>query len=563
MKSVWNIINTETNRLPKENDVRNRPTCEEFNIHFTTCGSSLASQSDTPQGTTYISFPSVPTELTELRETNVEEVTAIIKQLHNKTSTDAYDINIRMIKETVDIIAPILTKFYNKCLNIGIFPDSLKIAKVHPIFKKGDATVTTNYRPISVLPILSKMLEKIILRRIEEYLEEWNYITDSQHGFRQNHSTTTALHAFVTEVHKAAEEKKHCIAYMCDLSKAFDNVSHNILRKKLTMYGFKGTAYLMLSNYLENRKQFVNFDDQNSSTLPNNLGVPQGSILAAILFVLYVNDLPNHLDCHTTLYADDTTLLFSEVDRSRMDEKIVQVLTTTEEWFTSNKLCLNKNKTQKISFTMDRWIPTTDPVKLLGIHLDSRLSYKTHVDHLCSRLSRATYALKRVSKVVGREAAVTAYFALHHSIVTYAIEIWGHTNHMQRVLLEQKRAVRSIEGLPSHAHCKPIFKRFQIMTAPAEYAYRVLIEMHHRRRNEIIHGNEVHEHNTRFGNQLRPPTIRLHSSEYLRRGVAIYNQCPENLKEANPTVFKRIVRNHLVKLSPYSKEEIQFTEIIL
>ena len=344
---------------------------------------------------------------------------------------------------------------------------------------------------------------------------------------------------------------------MCDLSKAFDTVSHDILRTKLAAYGFKGAAFRMLSTYLQNRKQFVVVNSSKSNTRSIDSGVPQGSILGPILFNIYVNELPSQLNCHTTLYADDTTLLFIEEDHLKLENEVNKTMKICEDWFTKNTLYLNKNKTQQIAFSMDRWKPAGEPVKLLGVYLDPRLNYKTHVEHLCSKLSKATYAIKRIYKTAGSEAAATAYFALHHSLLSYAIEVWGHTPHIHMVLKEQKKAVRSIEGRVSTEHCKPFFRKYNILTVTAEYTYRVLTEIHKHTKDELNTGGDFHGHDTRSKNLLRPPAIRLHTSEYLRRGIVMYNQCPQSWKE-EMSIFAQALRKYLLSLAPYTREEINF-----
>ena len=248
---------------------------------------------------------------------NVEDIIEIINSLKPKVSSGLDELSNKIIKLIKDVIAPPLTIIINQMLNTGLFPDQLKISKVIPLFKKGDDKLFSNYRPIS-LSTISKIFEKVIFMQVSEYFENNNLIFNSQYGFRKKHSTEmAALHLtdclnFQMEtdcLNFQMDDMRTPLNIFLDLSKAFDTLNHDILLAKLKHYGINGIAYTLFETYIRNRKQYVKFESENSKLLNIKRGVPQGSILGPLLFIIYINDLPNASNFFNFLmYADDTTL---------------------------------------------------------------------------------------------------------------------------------------------------------------------------------------------------------------------------------------------------------------
>lgn len=554
-KTIWEIINHETARKTKRN-IPNIPSCEELNNFFTTQAQDLLQHLSISDENTAMKLETKGTRAS-FKRTNKTEIENIINNLKNKTTPDTYGISTRLIKMVSTQVSTPLAYIFNKCFEFGICPDELKIAKVTPIYKKGAHSNPTNYRPISVLPAFSKIFESLIVKRINDYFLQTNLFCIQQYGFRQNKSTTDAMHDLMTYVCAAINEKDHCVSQMLDLTKAFDLISHEILFKKLNHYGIRDRELKLLKSYFTSRKQYVDLSGECSSLREVTRGVPQGSILGPTLFIIYINDLPSHITGHSILYADDTTLMTRHPNRDILMEELNTNSAIAESWFESNELILNREKTTTLEFVMDKWTTTSKPARFLGLWFDSRLSWTEQVKTLSLKLSRTSYAIRRIRRVAGADAALSAYHSLFASSLTYGIEIWGLSAHMETILIEQKRAIRSLAEAPLRTPCRPLFKSFGILTAPGIYLVKVLTNIHDQKQN-LIKAGDCHNYGTRARNKLRAPAIRLHSAEYLRRGIAEYNACPEAWKQYDTGNFARKLKAYLTAHPPYTIKEVTF-----
>ena len=225
----------------------------------------------------------------------------------NKESYGYDDISIETMNIAIPFISSPLARVINNSFSKGIVPDSTKVAKVLPLFKSGDQTLLSNYRPISLLPSFSKIFERLVYNRLISYLNKNNILHDYQFGFRSNHDTAMAVTEMVDKIAEAIDSKKISLGIFIDLSKAFDTINHNILIQKLSFYGIRGLSLEWFKSYLSDRSQFVCYSNAKSTVQKITCGVPQGSILGPLLFLLYVNDISNISKIlHFVLFADDT-----------------------------------------------------------------------------------------------------------------------------------------------------------------------------------------------------------------------------------------------------------------
>ena len=359
-----------------------------------------------------------------LEDTSHNELVEIIKEFKNDKSSD---IPIVVVKHCSIVIAPTLCKLYNRYMQIGVFPDSLKFGKITPIHKKGRKDHFKNYRPISTLPIFGKIFEKVLYKRIYDFVSSRNIISETQFGFRANHSTSHAIHHSVDFIKQAHAKNKHVLSVFIDLSKAFDTIDHEILLHKLSNYGIRGTPHCLLRSYLSNRYQQVKVDGHLSNSLLVKFGVPQGSVLGPLLFLLYINDLQqitlNKHNIKFVLYADDTNIFVACSSLAEATTVTQNILHEVNNYMISNLLHINldkscfmyfppthksttikqckevKSKNSKrqnseeilpiISgitlFIGKTQIPEVTETRFLGVMVDPYLKWNAHIEHLISK----------------------------------------------------------------------------------------------------------------------------------------------------------------------------------
>ena len=422
--SLINEISSDGLMFSKSTDIANK-----FNEYFTNVAENITNNLNTSdrECTFYLTESNSNFVFEHI---NSYDLVKVVSSLESKASQDMFGVSNNLIKKVIDDIALPLTHIFNLSLQSGIIPDELKIAKVIPIFKLNskDAELLSdmsNYRPISLLPIFSKILEKIVALKLTKYLNANNLLYKHQYGFQKQKSTIHPIIHLLNEIIKNSNEKKVSIGVFCDLKKAFDCCSHRILLIKLAKLGVRSKELKWFENYLNNRQQFVHVNDENSNMRFISKGVPQGSILGPLLFLIYINDLAQCTNLFTLLFADDTTFLISGKNMSEVVESLNIELKKISYWFRTNELSLHPSKTQFIVFSkndenlnlhdmnivinhnndnqndedlitklscvnINNDIPA---IKFLGVFLDPKLNFKYHIDMIHSKISRFLYAI--------------------------------------------------------------------------------------------------------------------------------------------------------------------------
>lgn len=345
-----------------------------------------------------------------------KEVLDTVNKCNNKTSKDFNDLDMKTIKKVAEAIIKPFTYICNLSFKSGQFPAKMKIAKVIPIFKSGHKHLYTNYRPVSLLPQFSKILEKLFVIRVHNFIEKYNLLSDRQYGFRRNRSTSLALIDLINEITTCIDKKKYVMGIFIDLQKAFDTIDHRIVMNKLEKYGFRGIIKNWIQSYLGERQQFVQMDQYKSEQKNIICGVPQGSILGPILFLLYIIDICNvSEEMKFVLFADDTNIICSGENIEQLLEEITQGISKLKNCFNANK-SLNLKKTKYILFgnrksnvpvqlTIDNIvIEKVQQNTFLGVVLDEKISWKPHISYLQSKVAKCVGVMKRASFVLNQNA---------------------------------------------------------------------------------------------------------------------------------------------------------------
>ena len=421
-----------------------------------------------------------------LKDTDLAEILKLISELELRKACGFDNISNRMLKATSHVIAPYIMRLYNNCMSQGIFPDTYKKAQVIPLYKGGDKGDVNSYRPISLLPILGKLLEKIISVRVVKFFDKFNLFCPQQFGFRKNFSTEYAILDIYEKMLKNLDSGISTCAIFLDLAKAFDSVSHNILLRKLERYGIRGNVLNFFQSYLHNRSQFVKIDDACSSSVKIEFGVPQGSILGPLLFLIYINDLPQVSKFFIRLFADDTFLCAQNEDLWLLEKEVNAELIKVYKWLASNKLTLNmdkskcmiiskKRKTTNMSIRINRKeLKHCDSYKYLGVYIDKNLSWKPHIEHLCKKVSKACGALAKTRHFVNVTTLTSIYYALFNSYVRYGLVAWGNAapETLQPLISLNHRALRIMSFSPfGRVEIQPMFDFFKILNFDQIFAF--------------------------------------------------------------------------------------------
>ena len=511
---------------------------------------------------------------------NLEEISKDIDKLADSNSSSYDGVSNRTLKATNDTISPYLEILFHKCIQEGVFPDSFKIAQVIPLFKGGKKDDRHCYRPISLLPTISKIFEKILARRLIKFLTKYEVLSKDQFGFRAKFSTEYAIADIYDKLIQNLDEGLNSCAIFLDLAKAFDSVSHKILLQKLHCYGIRGTALDLFTSYLTSRSQFVKLPNGIKSSLTEvEFGVPQGSILGPILFLLFINDLPNATDFYVKLFADDTFLCSQNSDFSLLQDEVDFELEKVFVWLASNKLTLNIKKSKFMLITKRRKIPkfsvkingspleSCDSYKYLGVIIDKKLNWKSHITHISPKIIMACGALAKLkNRGIKIDVLKNVFHALVHSYIRYGILIWGKASPsvMNSLQTLMNRAIRIMTNAPfGNIDLNPAYTQLGILKVSKIHSLEAA-KFHFKSVNNLLPikiGNffltsaqqEIqHSYGLRNRNRIQSPRFFFNSITGKKSiqftGSKIWEDMPEEIKNSESfTIFKKSFKKYLLE----------------
>lgn len=556
-KNCWKVINSLRSNKRPVGRYDTTFSAEEFNNHFASAADKVLSGLPVPSPAHHCLSGGLPANPKTMFLSPVSrlELAETILHLRDTKSLDYYGMNPRLLKHICDEVAEPLTAIINRCFTEGVFPQSLKINKIVPIHKKKGFHNLDNYRPIAISPVITKVIEIILKKRLLEFFNASKVLCAQQFAFRAGLSTTDAVLRLLEDVVNGFDAGLRTEVTLCDLTKAFDCVSVPILLDKLYSCGVRGVCYSLLSSYLRDRQQYVAVSGVQSGLLPQSHGVPQGSVLGPLLFLIYINDLPAHVDkASAIIFADDTTLY---TRGHTIDEARVGMLDAVEQaslWFSCNSLLLNEDKTQRISLTTDKNAPAQKAVSLLGFKIDQRLTWASQVDQVCAKASSGIYVLRNLVPLVADKVLRLAYFSLVQSHLNYGVILWGGSSESHRAFVVQKKAVRVMVRKGAREHCGNWFRYLGILTLPSLYVYASCLHTHKVASSMRRHA-DVHDYNTRSRELLLVPASRTCCSQNNKVDVNLYNALPGDMKKLTFALFKRTLRRFLIDRAFYSVDE--------
>ena len=573
--SKHNKSKTNINRLKLHNKLITdaQTISEELNSYFCSVGEKLAKTLPLSQTnfSKYMKFwvsnsmfltPVTPQELLEQ-----------IRGLNPSKSPGPDNISPKIVQHAADELVNPLTHIYNTSLNTGVVPSALKISKVIAIFKKGDTEEPGNYRPISLLSIFDKLLEKLIHCRLMNFLNNNNVLNNNQFGFRSKHSTTLALLELVDTLYKNLDGKQIVAGIYLDLKKAFDTVDHNILLRKLYVCGIRGNTLNWFQSYLSNRQQYVTVNGCTSHHKPVRYGVPQGSVLGPLLFLLYINDINIAVEGEKLkLYADDTNLFLNDSDPDILCSRSNLCLDSLHHWFLANKLSVNLDKTvfsiffpNKFQATLKNFklyidnkeIKRVDCSKYLGVMLDEKLNWKNHIDYIVSKMVKFTGLFYKIRHNLTSACRKALYFALIYPHVTYSIELFGNAtdNNIHGLQMLQNKLLRILQMKEPRYPTNMLYKNYDTFKIRDLHEISFLILAHkiiyHPDKLPTVYRNyfrlnsDTHDHCTRNKYNICPPQIRTNigAKDFRFKSHQLWNGLTEDIKlTENISQFRSKIR---------------------
>lgn len=554
-RKQWSMINNLINRRKNHSPITKlidangksesspQKIAETFNDYFVNIASEIKLKTNTSTNT-HTSYKNYLNKSSKnsifLNPVEHSEIDNYIRDMKNKSTSDTKISAIKIANEQHDF-SYVIANIINTSFEQGIFPEQLKTAKVVPIHKNGSKTTASNYRPISLLSTFSKLFEKCMHVRIANFLDTNNLLHDKQFGFRKNRSCEHALLAAQNILLDALSKRETALLLMIDFSKAFDMVDHGILLDKLYHYGIRGIAHSWIKSYLQDRNQYVTISGHNSQNKKLKYGVPQGSILGPLLFIVYINDIPNiHKFAKFILYADDANIIITGKTIQEIDENFTKLSSALTDWVNTNGLSLNIKKTNYLIFSnvkhslntfqpMINNIPIEEKTsaRFLGVIIDNKLKWTQHIQSIRTKMARYIGFLYKLRGILPISVLLTIFHSFVQSHLNYCSLVWGFASksNIDAIFRSQKKAIRAImQGNVNFFYhdgqkptsTKPTFTEYSILTI-----HNLIVK------NALTFMYKVHKY------ELLPLSIKMTISDKSPVPGSTHESCNEWLLEYN------------------------------
>ena len=518
----------------------------------------------------------------KLRKVTPDEVEKKIRLLKNKPSCGPDSITASTLKDGCQILSAPLTAIINASIDSGKFPTPWKTAKVVPILKKGSPEIKTNYRPVSLLSVVAKLLEMVIQEQLSDYFEKNKLLPTGQHGFRKKRSTSSALFSVCGWITTQRQQKKEVAMAAYDLTAAFDSLDAGILDEKLSYYGLDETSRRWIGSFLSNRRQYVVVGNGKSACLDMTVGSPQGSILSPLLFIIYVADIDKWIkDGSTSSYADDVVAMAAGETKEEAVQKLEKTSNELMVFFASNMLVANATKTtlivcqssrdKNMSYRMNvcgSIVKESSNVTLLGVKMSSDMTWDEQQDSVISSLRSTNGLLSRLSVFIPNRCLTPLVHGLLLSKIRYALPLFAnirtHDNDpvsafMQRVQVELNNGLRIVLGkrLTDHVPVADMLSQIGIPSVNQLAVEMTIMETWRQMKNELPAGeyfvgvDSVSERSTRRTGKrylVPPPADRSGYAKFMDQGTKVWNVCPQEVRDGDDektvkTVVKQFARS--------------------
>ena len=572
-RKIWQVLKDVTDRNYKEDvlpDNPNKTTANKFNSFFAKVGKTVQEKLKID-----IKLPDINKEGTfKFKDITENDITSLIKRIRPDVATGSDEISARLLKSAAPAIRTHLRDMVNLSYKSSTFPEALKKAHVKTLHKEGDHNDPAQYRPISILSVISKIFERSAIDQLIEFFIKNNKLNTKQHAYKKQFSTVTCLFGLIESIRKQIDKKNLVAIASLDLSKAFDSLSHELILEKLIEKDVDSSGIKWIQSYLKNRKQCVKFGKVISDEEYVESGVPQGSILGPLLFITCTDDLPFVLnDYETFSYADDTQIMvITGKSIMEIQKKLIEALKKANKYYNNNSLLNNISKTKIILFgsqkdsrveitpkdfpQLEKPIYNQDYLKILGLYVDKELNWNKHISQIKKNATNSIRNLHRANKLLPMKQKRILYNSLVAPIFSYADIIWNNCSkeNSKRLQLSQNFAAKSMLGLGKRSSSTEALKKLELLPLEEKRNIHSAVLV-----KKALDGTIPKELSCSFKNQTRPEGLRpgnlqlpKHSSHQYQKGpfytsIKIWNSVPNDLKNLKEQNFKTSYQKHKLK----------------